>query len=316
MRAFVLAAAILANACSFVGSKDTPPDGPTVFQAPSHVQPLRTAILISNDSAGYQRVAEEIMSRMPPTNYSVFHLEGKQLHTPDLLEELDRYEPDQIIAVGLPAAMAGRQRPDVPLVFCRVFDYESNDLISQTSTGVKLLPPFDLQLQAWKEISPNLNKIGVIMGPDQQDLLHEIEASALRHDIEIEHRTVGSDQETLFEFKRLIPLVQGLIVLPDNRILSASALMELMAYGTKHGKQIVVFNDNLLKYGALMSVTSDEADVADQVIRVFQDSASRKASRPNMFPLTKMRVQVNPKVAQDLGLPMSLPEFEQYPRSD
>lgn len=315
-RVCALVAALLMGACSGPAVKDTP-NVITVYPAPAQAQPLRTAILISDDTIGYQLVAEEIMMRIPRANYAVFHLEGNEINVPDVLEELDWYEPDQIIAVGLLAAMTGRQRSDLPLVFCRVFNYRGNDLLSRTSQGVKLLPPFDLQLQAWKEISPDLHVVGVITGPDQQDLIREIKASARRYDIKVQNRTVRSDQETLFEFKRLVPLVQGLIVLPNNRILSASVLEELMSYGVKHGKQIVVFNDRLLKYGALMSISSNDADVADQVIRMLQDLPSgRKAFRPAMLPLTKMHVQLNSKVAHDLGLSATSPEFLRFLRSD
>ena len=105
--------------------------------------------------------------------------------------------------------------------------------------------------------------------------------------------------------------------MPDNRILSASVLKELMSYGAKHGKQIVVFNDRLLNYGALMSFSSNNADVADQVIRMLQDLPSgRKAFRPGMLPLTKMRVRLNSKVAHDLGLSATSPEFQRFLRSD
>ena len=279
-------------------------------------QPDRTAILISDDTPGHEAVTDLLTERIPAKKYQVFNLDGLWANAPKVLDEVEAFSPDAVIAVGLLAAKTARQRPELPLIFCRVFNYQDHDLISPTSTGVKLLPPFELQLLAWKELAPDLHSIGVITGPDQEDLLMEITTSAELHDIQILSRTVSSDKEALFEFKRLIPLVEGLWVLPDNRILSVPVLEELMAYGVKHGKQLVVFNDQLLDFGALMSFTSDDGDVADQVLSLLRKSKSRATkARPVMLSLTTLHVELNTEVAQELGLSAS-PEFRQFLRGE
>jgi hypothetical protein len=71
-----------------------------------------------------------------------------------------------------------------------------------------------------------------------------------------------------------------------------------MAYGGKHQKQIVVFNDKLLSLGALMSVTSDPDDVARQALRLLEQ-AERGAS-PTVMPLTRMQLRINPDAVGDL----------------
>jgi ABC-type uncharacterized transport system substrate-binding protein len=283
----------------------------TVNPMPDAARQVRTALLVSDDTPDYQLVAEEIMRRLPAGTYEVLHLEGNAFNTPDVLEDLDHFEPDQLIAVGLLAAITARRRPDLPLVFCRVFNHRGNDLLSSNSAGVNLLPPFDLQLAAWKALDPNLQQIGVIGGPGQQGLIEEISTSASRQNIQIRSLTVSSDKEALFKYKRLIPLVDGVMVLPDNRILSVAVLEELMSYGVKHGKQIVVFNDRLLKLGALMSITSDAADVADQVIDLMLNPRTGARNRPTLTPLTSMRVELNAQAASKLGLSAS-PDFIQF----
>ncbi len=287
-------------------NEPTPPPAPVV------ATPIRTAILISNDTPGYQVVANQIEQRISTDEHRIFNLDGNPANGSRVLEKLAEFAPDQLIAVGLLAAKTARQMPELPLVFCRVFNYQEHDLISPTSAGVKLLPPFALQLQAWKTLAPDLQAIGVIIGPDQEDLIAEITAAARQYNIEILSRSARSDKGTLFEFKRLIPLVQGLWILPDNRILSIPVLKELMAYGARHDKQIVVFNEQLLKFGALLSVTSTDADVADQVVHLLQDKhVGATAQRPRMVPLTTMRIELNTQVAQELGL-TATPQFNRY----
>jgi ABC-type uncharacterized transport system substrate-binding protein len=314
MLAFAPVLALVACA----GLQAPPRTGPTVKVTPmpeAAQQPVRTAILISDDAAHYQLVAEEIIRRMPAANYEVFHFEGSDHQVPGVLKELESYAPDQLVAVGLLAARTARMRPGLPLVFCRVFDYQSNSLISSNSIGVKLLPPFDLQMEAWKALNPDLQNIGVIMGPHQEDLAREITTSAARHGIEVKTVTVGSDQEALFKFKRLVPAVEGMMILPDNRILSVTVLEELMAYGIRHRKQIVVFNDRLLKFGALMSITSNDGDVADQIIELMLNPRPSATAHMRLVPLTSMQVAFNAGVASELGLSASS-EFQQFLNSD
>ena len=71
------------------------------------------------------------------------------------------------------------------MVFCQVFNYLEHDLLSPKSKGVKLLPPFRLQLDAWKELSPALQSIGLVIGPNQEALIAEATEAAEAYGIEL-----------------------------------------------------------------------------------------------------------------------------------
>ena len=101
-------------------------------------------------------------------------------------------------------------------------------------------------------------------------------------------------------FKRMVPRIDGFWLLPDNRVLSPSVLRGMMSYGAKHKRQIVVFNDKLLPLGALMSVSSDPDDVAEQVARLLDHAGA--GGTPVVAPLTRINVRINPAVADELGL--------------
>jgi len=192
------------------------------------------------------------------------------------------------------------------MVFCQVFNYQDHDLISRSSKGVNLLPPFDTQLEAWTSLAPGLKSIGIITGPDQDSLVDEIRAVTAAQQIELSVRTVLSDKEALYSFKRLTPEIQGLWLLPDNRILSPAVVREIITYGARHRIQVVVFGANLLSAGALMSVTSINGDIADQVLsRLDTISETGQLAGPDMRPLTRMQVEVNRDVARHLGLAVS-----------
>ena len=274
---------------------------------PRPATPLRTAVLLSDDIPAFAAIAQQIELKANDEHLSIHNLDGNPANISTIKAEAA--DADQIIAIGLLAASVGQQISSKRMVFCQVFNYRDHDLLSASSKGVNLLPPFDMQLQHWTDLAPGLKSIGIITGPNQDDLIAEIESATQQRNIELVVRSVSSDKEALYAFKRLTPEIQGLWLLPDNRILSPEVVREFMSYSARHRKQVVVFGANLLGMGALMSVSSDAADVAEQVLaRLETLSADGKLAGPSMRPLTKIQVQINPDVARhlDLEIPQTL----------
>jgi ABC-type uncharacterized transport system substrate-binding protein len=260
----------------------------------------RTAILVSDDIPEYMAIAAELQQHAQ-AHVTVHNLDGEATNAEKALSELGGHS-DRLVAIGLLAATVGR-RADLPMVFCQVYNYQDYDLLSPTSKGVQLLPPFSLQLEAWRSLSPQLRHIGIVTGPAQGSLVAEIRQAVERAGLTLTVATVQSDQEALLAFKDMTQSIDGLWLLPDNRILSPTVVREIMAYSAKHRKQVVVFGDTFLGLGALMSVTSDERDVAERVLARFDDmSQNGGLLGPDMQPLTKIHTAVNPGVASYLGL--------------
>ncbi|MEE8305179.1 MAG: ABC transporter substrate binding protein, partial [Candidatus Tectomicrobia bacterium] len=222
-------------------SMPAPPPPPT-----PEIEPSRVVLFLSDDIPAYQAIATQIVERGDANEYKTVNLDGDPRISPANLAEIKAFDPDKIVSIALLAAQVGRQFADTPMVFCQVFNYRDHDLLSPYSRGVKLLPPFALQLEAWTELSPELESIGLVIGPNQEDLIAEAVRAAEAYKIELTSRIVSSDKEALYVFKRLTSSIQGFWLLPDNRILSPRVLKEMMSYGTAHGVQIVVFNSQLI----------------------------------------------------------------------
>lgn len=315
----LLAISTLLGGCArLLPSVDTPEPPQSVATSPAAPEhrpvlppvlppkPAQVAILLSDDVPVFVSVADQLRRRLGDEHHTIHILDGHPANTRRILEEVESSDPDQVISIGLLAAQVGRQLDDVPMVFCCVFNYQEHDLISSTSKGVNLLPPFSMQLEAWRKFSPNLERIGVISGPSQDALIAEIKQAAAEVGIELLSRTVHSDQEALYGFKRLAPEIQGLWLLPDNRILSPRVIREIMSYGGKHRIQIVVFGSGLLNLGGLMAITSRVGDVADQVVaRLEHKAEDGRLTGPGMMPLTQMDLEINQDIARHLGLILS-----------
>lgn len=279
-----------------------PPPPPP--ELPASTAPLRTAVLLSDDIPEFSSIAREIELRADSEYLVVYNLDGKLSNAARIKAEAQGV--DQVIAIGLLAATVGREIESKRMVFCQVFNYRDHDLLSSTSKGVNMLPPFDIQLQRWTALSPGLQGVGIIIGPNQQDLIAEIRSATESRGIELTVREVSSDKEALYEFRRLTPDIQGVWLLPDNRILSPEVVREIMSYSARHRKQIPVFGSNLLSVGGLLSFTSDPADVAEQVLaRLEQTIDGNALAGPDMRPLTHLKVEINPEVARHLDLDIS-----------
>ena len=282
---------------------ETPPviKPPPVQPAVPVLPPV--AILLSDDGPAYTRIADELVARLP-RKPKIFSLQGNPAASAQVIGKLNNSGRGPIVAIGPLAAQSASRLTDRQVVFCQVFNHQDYGLSAANVRGVSIVPPAGLQFRAWKKLDAGLQRVGVITGPGHEALIAHAERSAKRHGIELVHRVVKSDKEMLYTFKRMTPEIQGLWLLPDDRILSRRVLRDTMAYSIKHRKQVVVFHPELLRLGGLMSASGTEADVAVQVIAALRAATARAAAPASrLLPLTKIRIEVNDARVKQLKIP-------------
>ncbi len=327
--ACLMAAALLAG-CSLVGNKQSPPTtaprvespskaGPSPKAAPAAKRPqepsspavtnpplgsvTRVAIVYADNVPVYRRIAERLAARI--------HGRAKviPLHNPTSPPNPPQIADfDQVVAIGARAARSMSVRPVKQLVFCQVFNYRAYGLTGKNVRGVSMLPPVETQFKAWKRLAPDLKRIGVITGPGHDELIGQARNAARGMGMELVNRIAHSDKETLFEFKRLVPDIDGIWLLPDDRILSHRVLRELMTYSTRHRKQVVAFTPDLLRYGAVMSASGVETDIVDRLLTALRESADHPGrSGFQLLPLTEARIETNAGLLRQLGYTLDTP---------
>lgn len=275
------------------------PRAVTKSQAPTKPAPAaqRVAILYPEQVPIYRRLAELLGERLG-TRARGFPLSEDRAWG----DGTDIAEFDQVVAIGVRAARNASRLSAKTLVFCQVFNFRDYGLIGDNMRGISMLAPPEQQFEAWKTLAPDLRRIGVITGPGHQVLIEHARSAARQQGLELMHRIVQSDKETLYEFKRLVPDIDGLWLLPDERILSHRVLRELMSYSAQHRKQVAAFTPDLLPFGALLSASSVEADIVDQVLVALADFRQRPGeSAFRVLPLTESQIEVNAKLARQLG---------------
>ena len=284
-------------------AKPEPIPEPASPLKPTGTQALpRVAILVSNDSPAYTRVADELASRLQQ-RARIYNLNGNLNGGDKILGQLQQSDRQQVVAIGLPAARAARRLADKQVIFCQVFNFQDYGLITPWMKGVSMVPQLSGLFRVWKALDPSLQQVGVITGDNHEHTIDQARQAAELHGITIVHRVAGSDKEALYMFKRLAPEIQGLWLLPDNRVLSRQVIRTILSYGVRQSKQVSVFHPQLLEVGGLISVKSRDSDIATQVLaRLNQAHGKENIPGPDVTPLSKMQLLINAAMAERLGL--------------
>jgi ABC-type uncharacterized transport system substrate-binding protein len=282
-----------------------PAPAPVPVPRPRPPSPRDVVVLFQEGTAGYSEIAARIVDELPAARYRAVLVPIHASDSEDLLAPLSALRPALAVAVGREAAEFAREYlAATPLVFCHVFNYQEFLTADKPVWGVSALPPVALQLKGWTSVDPSRQRIGLIVSDTHSPLIDEAVAAAARGEtVEFKHEVSSSDRETLYLFKRLAGQVDGFWLMPDNRILSPNVLRELLSYALAHEIGVLVFNDALLSWGALMSASSTPTDVARGVRSVLDRvAAGTTKGLPPMTPLSEIELRVNQDVASRLGV--------------
>ncbi len=251
---------------------------------------LEAAVILSSRADAYVDIANALVDELGPID--IYELTDKSLTPAEMVESIRSSGAEVVIAIGFRAATFAAGIEDVPVVVSQVFNVNDIDLQSGNVKGVSVLPPLDLQIEAWRAMNPNLSSIGAILGPGHELLLQEAEQTAAANGVRFQYRLAQSDRETLYLFTRLVPDIDGFWLFPDNRILSTTVLRQMLTYASRHRVQVAVFNDSLLSLGATISATSVDADVAETIVRVANRLLEKDvASMPNVTGLSEIEIR-------------------------
>jgi len=267
------------------------------------IEPLKVAIIISRDIENYHRLSSEIghLIIREGGDFRPFYL--YQQGAAEVIKQIKHEQYKQVVAIGLAATRATRMLQKIPVIFCQIYNYQDLNLISDQIKGVSLIPSVEQQIEAWKTLFPNLQRVGVISGEGKQNLIDRAASSAAERGITLIRRTARNDKELWHEFRRLIPQVDGFWLLPDNRILSKRTLRNIADYSTKHTTPLFTVNGLLLQEGAMISAFQVESDIARQVIeRLLAIKPDNTIPGPAVVPLEQARVSMNTQVASRFNL--------------
>lgn len=266
------------------------------------VAPPGVAILVSSEIPAYRKVADAISDRLG-TRATKWQLHGSPEENTKVLADVAKLQRSQVVAIGLDAAVSAKKLTDKQVIFCQVFNYEDYQLPAAKRKGVSMLPSFDAGFAAWKAISPGLKQVALITGPGLTEYVRKAKVAAKAKGVTLLHREVNSDMQLLVEYKSLADQVDGYWLWPDNRVLSGVVMREVLTFSMRKGKQVAVFNDELLELGGMISITSDHKDIANNVIERLKRAEGKGAIPGSVIePLDVANLRINSLMVKRFGL--------------
>jgi ABC-type uncharacterized transport system substrate-binding protein len=286
-------AIIVATPDPVVEPKPEPePQPEPVVEVPEAPKPSPIAIVLTSSQPAYLDVAVELAGYFE--DHTVYDLSAESLPPVSILRSINDGNSSTVVAIGLRAAQSSVSMSDSPVVFAQVFNHQDHELLSENSRGVAALAPLEAQLAAWKALDPDISRIGLIIGEGHEDLIARAEVAAARHDIELHVRFAHSDQETLYLFRRMIRDIDGFWLFPDNRILSARVLDQMLEDANRQHVPMAVPNESMLKMGAAVSITTVAADIAATIAKIVRKIQAGEID--DVSPITELsevRIVVN-----------------------
>jgi len=205
-----------------------------------------------------------------------------------------------VVAIGPKAAVLASTLEGKDVVYSQVFNVDKSSFRSESVRGVSMIPAPAKLFGLWKQLSPSLNHVGIFTGPGHDEMIQRIKTASASQGVQVKHFVVSNDKELLFAVKREASALQGFWLLPDNRILSRRAMKDFMSYSLKQGKQVAVFNKQLLKFGGLIYVNNDPSDVANNILQQVKDNKVDKEL------LDDAVLSVSSRTAEQLNLDVNL----------
>lgn len=277
-----------------VKAKPKPKPRPQVVAQP------KVAIVLSSESEAFASLGQQLKASLK-SNGVLYSLKGDVSRGASVLKQIESQKHKQVVAVGLLAAQMASTLKNTQVIFCKVFNYRDNDLIRPWMKGVSMMPPADKVFAAWKAIDPGLQEVSIVTGLDQSEFIASVRLAAKKQGISLTHKVVRNDNEFSFASKALQSNAQWLV--PDNRVLSRSALLDVMNHGVKRGRQIFAFDPDLLKLGALASVQAVDKDIAKQVMSKLRFSKGKvQLFGKNIAPVHKLDLKISAKTLERLDL--------------
>ena len=272
-------------------------------------------ILLSSPAKSHQQIAK-YLSKALAERATEITLSGQPAQDHAMIRDIKASDTAQIVAVGLKAAKSVKSITNKQIIFAQVVNYRDYNLVTDNIKGVSALPSPEKLFKDWRALSPGLSKVAVVVGKNLDSYLNRATKAAKKQGIQLVVKQVASDKEFSYRSKNLRSDVEGQWILPDNRVLSGKALKEVMAYGSRRGRQIVVFSPKLLSFGGLFYAVPDAKAIADAILRRLKASAFKThVQGDGVLPVMSHTMGINQNITRQFNLIIP-PEYRKYINGD
>jgi len=271
-------------------------------------------LVLSDESAGYQAVAEEVRSGLKQSRDGKLRVDAavaSRMADADTAS-LDSYE--LVVTIGLAAAQQTLSRekdlPTPPRTLCLLIPRQSFERLLPSAgrardsrvSAVFIDQPLSRQMDLLRVALPEKKRVGVILGPSSLDLESELARQAREHTLALTVARITERAGLYAALQNVLPASDLLLMLPDPLVSNADTVYGLLLTTYREQLPVIGFSEGLLNAGALLSLYSTAHQQGRQGAEIAREMLARAGSLPEPQYPKYFTVRVNVSVARSLGL--------------
>ena len=252
----------------------------------------------------YNEAVRGFKAVCPARTSSLF---STDLSETDIAGRVRKENPDLILAVGMDALEKVRNIGSVPIVYLMVLN--PRPLVSDKNniTGISMYVQAEKQLAAFRQVLPNVNRIGILYDPAKSGaIVQKAQGVAAAMGLELVTRKVQNSRDAATALDAMKGKIDALWLLPDTSVVNPGTIDLLLLSAIEYRIPVFTFSEKYTEKGALFSLELDAAEAGrqagDMANRIIDGSDVQRIGKTDARGGT---LSINLIVAKKLGISIS-----------
>ena len=234
---------------------------------------------------------------------SMFDMEANPEKGQNIINSIRLNDYDLILGLGSTAAYTMSSNiKDIPVVFSMVADSERYNIYGENVTGVTLNIPLEKQFNVYKDVMPDIKRIGVLYSNNNTKIVIE-KAQLLLNDIGLEFvlKRISSQKDIPNALNEILSTVDAVLLIYDPVVTATPRIVKEVIIFNALKKRIPVigFNKWSVTVGAVCCLFSEYVDVGQQTGEIVKQilEGSKPSSIAVEYP-QKIKMLFNEKAVK------------------
>ncbi len=246
----------------------------------------------------------------PLTKFTNFLVKKNSDQNLSIVDSIIAIQPKLIITIGSNATKLAQENFDkIPIVFSSVkYPVLSGFVNSVTNpghniTGASIDIPVKIQFEKFKQIIPNLKKIGVLYTQNTESLIPQAKIIAKEHNLELIALKVSHEKELPLMLDSLTSQVQGIWSVADHNLFKQKSTRYILINTLRKRIPFMGFSKYVVESGALFALDFDYKAVGRQAGNIVNKILDGK--KPSAIKVTTADViwfHYNEKTAERINI--------------
>lgn len=224
-------------------------------------------ILKSADLDIYDDPIASYRQALPGVDIVELSVGGERSGVAPALAEIDRIDPDLVLALGTRAAHACRNHTKRrPTLFAMVLNWERHSLRTEWMSGVAMEVPLGAQFFGFRLFAPGLRTLGLLYDPSAtEEVYQRAAAEAAEFGIDIVARTFDPSRESVTAALERLEGVDAFWMIPDPSVYTEINFVRIRSWCLKQRIPFFAWSESFVESGAFASISPHYGTIGYQV---------------------------------------------------